>query len=92
VLRDDDVGGGEIKTTITFMVSGVSEENTFGGPRCQFVGGFGKEIRIAGTTEYTQVLIGGATPWRVKYGLVVLIALVGRRFSRYVTVWSPSTQ
>jgi hypothetical protein len=34
VLRDDDVGGHEIKTLVTFVVSGVSEENTFGEPRC----------------------------------------------------------
>jgi hypothetical protein len=40
------------------MVSGVSEENTSVGPRCQFVGGFGGEIRIADTTEHAQVLIG----------------------------------
>jgi hypothetical protein len=92
VSGDDNVVGGEIKTPITFVVSGVSEENTSGGPRCQFVSGFGGEIRIAGTTEHAQLLIGGATPWRAKYGLVVLIALVGRRFSRYVAVWSPSTQ
>jgi hypothetical protein len=59
VLRDDDIIGGEIKTPITFVVSGVSEENTFGGPRCQFMGGFGGEIKIAGSTEHVQVLIGG---------------------------------
>jgi hypothetical protein len=40
-------------------VSGVSEENTSGGPGCQFVSGFGEEIRIAGTTKHAQVLIGG---------------------------------
>jgi hypothetical protein len=44
VSRDDDVVGGEIKTPVTFVVSGVSKENTFGGPRWQFVGGFGREI------------------------------------------------
>jgi hypothetical protein len=59
VSGDDDVVGGEIKTPITFVVSGVSKENTSGGPRCQFVSGFGGEIRIAGTTEHAQVLIGG---------------------------------
>jgi hypothetical protein len=62
VLRDNDVVGGEIKTPVTFVVSGLSEENIAGGPRCQFVGGFGGDIRIAGTTEHAQVLIGGATP------------------------------
>jgi hypothetical protein len=59
VSGDDNVVGGEIKTLITFVVNGVSEENTFGGPGCQFVSGFGGEIRIAGTTEQAQVLIGG---------------------------------
>jgi hypothetical protein len=50
--RDDDVIGGEIKTPVTFVVSGVSRGNTSGGPRYQFVGGFGGEIRIAGTTKH----------------------------------------
>jgi hypothetical protein len=31
---DDNVVGGEIDTPVTFMVSGVSEENTSGGPWC----------------------------------------------------------
>jgi transketolase N-terminal domain/subunit len=59
VSGDDNVVGGEIKTPITFVVSGVSEENTSGGPGCQFVSGFDGEIRIAGTTKHAQVLIGG---------------------------------
>jgi hypothetical protein len=59
VSGDDDVVGGEIKTPITFVVSGVSKENTSGGPGCQFVSGFDGVIRIAGTTEHVQVLIGG---------------------------------
>jgi hypothetical protein len=59
VSGDDDVVGGEIKTPITFVVNGVSKENTSGGPGCQFVSGFDGEIRIVGTTEHAQVLIGG---------------------------------
>jgi hypothetical protein len=59
MLGDDNVVGGEIKTPITFVVSGVSKENTSGGSGCQFVSGFGGEIKIAGTTEHAQVLIGG---------------------------------
>jgi hypothetical protein len=58
MLGNDDVGG-EIKTLVAFVISVVSEENTSGGLRCQFVSGFSGEIRIAGTTEHTQVLIGG---------------------------------
>jgi hypothetical protein len=34
MLGDDDVVSGEIKTPVTFVVSGVSEENTFGGSGC----------------------------------------------------------
>jgi hypothetical protein len=89
---DDYAVGGEIKMPKTFVVNGLSEESTSGGPGCHFVNNFGGEIRIVGTTEDAQVLIGGATPWMVKYELVVRITLVGMRFSRYVVVWSPSTQ
>jgi hypothetical protein len=46
VSGDDDVVGGEIKTPITFVVNGVSEENTSRGPECQFVSDFDREIRI----------------------------------------------
>jgi hypothetical protein len=59
VLGDDDVIGGKIETPVTFVVSGVSEKNTSSGPGCLFVSGFDGEIRIAGTTEHAQVLIGG---------------------------------
>jgi hypothetical protein len=59
VSGDDDVVGGEIKTPVTFVVSGVSEKNTSAGPGFQFVSDFGEEIWIAGTTEHAQVLIGG---------------------------------
>jgi hypothetical protein len=54
----DNIVGGEIKTPINFVVSGVFKENISGGPGCQFMSGFGREIRIAGTTEHAQVLIG----------------------------------
>jgi hypothetical protein len=59
VLGDDDVVGGEIKTPVTFMVSGVYEKNISGGTGCQFVSGFDEENRIASTTEHAQMLIGG---------------------------------
>jgi hypothetical protein len=59
VSGDDDVVGDEIKTPVAIVISGVFEENTSSGPRCQFVTGFGGEIRIAGVTEHAQVLIGG---------------------------------
>jgi hypothetical protein len=41
------------------VISEISEENASDGSGCQFVSGFGGEIRIAGTTKHMQVLIGG---------------------------------
>jgi hypothetical protein len=55
---DDDVVGGEIETLVAFVIDRVSEENTFGGLRCQFVSGLGKETGTAGATEHAQMLIG----------------------------------
>jgi hypothetical protein len=41
------------------VIDGVSEENTSGEPRCQFVSSFGREIGIVGATEHAQVFIRG---------------------------------
>jgi hypothetical protein len=59
VSRDDNIGGGEIKTPVTFVVSRVSEENASDRSGCQFVSAFDGEIRIADTSKHVQVLIGG---------------------------------
>jgi hypothetical protein len=59
VLGDDDIDGGEIETPVAFVIDKVSEENTSGGPGYQFVSGFGREVRIGGATEYTQMHIEG---------------------------------
>jgi hypothetical protein len=56
---DDDVIGGEIETPIAFVIGRVSEEDTFGGPGCQFMRCLGGEVGIAGATRHSQVLIGG---------------------------------
>jgi hypothetical protein len=93
VSRDDDVVGGEIKTSVTFVLSGVSEEDTSGGPGCQYVSGFGREIRITGTTEHAQVLIGGGDSMQDEVWTSRADRLfMGRWFSKYMVVWSPSTQ
>jgi hypothetical protein len=47
--RDDGVVGREIKALITFVINGVSEENTMSGPGGQFVGSLGREVGIANT-------------------------------------------
>jgi hypothetical protein len=55
----DDVVGGEIETSITFVISGVSEEDTTSGPGSQFVGSLCGKVGIANTAEHAQVLIWG---------------------------------
>jgi hypothetical protein len=72
VLGNDNIIGNEIETLVAFVSSIISEENTSGGLACQFVSGFGREIRIAGTTKYAQVLIGGgdSMEWEVWTGRV----------------------
>jgi hypothetical protein len=57
--RDDDVVVSKIKTSITFVVNDVSEKNISSGLGRQFVSGISGKIRITGTTEHAQVLIGG---------------------------------
>jgi hypothetical protein len=56
---DDDVIGGEIETLIVFVIGRVSEEDTSGGLRCQFMRCLGGEVGIVGATKHSQVLIGG---------------------------------
>jgi hypothetical protein len=57
--EDDDVIDGEIETPIAFVIGRVSEEDTSGGPGCQFMRCLGGEVGIAGATKHSQVLIGG---------------------------------
>jgi hypothetical protein len=56
--EDDDVIGGEIETPIAFVISGLSEEGTSGGPGCQFIRCLGRKVGISGATKHLQVLIG----------------------------------
>jgi hypothetical protein len=57
VSEDDDGVGGEIKTSVAFVINVISEENTPGGHGCQFVSGFHGEIGIVGAIKHVQVLI-----------------------------------
>jgi hypothetical protein len=56
---DEDAVGREIEMPITFLISGVSEEDTMSGPAGQFVGNLCREVGIANTTKQSQVLISG---------------------------------
>jgi hypothetical protein len=55
--RDDDVISGEIEILITFVISGVSEEDTTCGLEGQFVCILCGEVGIANVAKHAQVLM-----------------------------------
>jgi hypothetical protein len=53
MLRDDQAVCGEIKATIAFVIRGVAKEDTSGGPRGEFVGRGGGNVRVTRVAEDT---------------------------------------
>jgi hypothetical protein len=60
--RDDDPVGGPVKATIAFVVRRITEEDTQGGARSEFIESSGGEVGVASTLKDTEVLIGGWRP------------------------------
>jgi hypothetical protein len=58
VTRDDDAVGGEVQTLIPLVVRGVAEEEAASGARRELVRGGSGSVRVAGTTEHAQVVVG----------------------------------
>jgi hypothetical protein len=58
VTRDDDAVGGEVQAPIPLVVRGVAEEEAASGARRKLVRGGSGSVRIAGTAEHAQVVIG----------------------------------
>jgi hypothetical protein len=58
VTRDDDAVGGEVQTPIPLVVRGVAEEEAASGARRKLVRGGSGSVRVAGTSEHAQVVIG----------------------------------
>jgi hypothetical protein len=58
VTRDDDVVGGEVQTPIPLVVRGVAEKEAASGARRKLVRGGSRSVRVAGTAEHTEVVIG----------------------------------
>lgn len=90
-MEDNDAVGRDIKTLVSLMVKRVSEEDTPSETRCKFVGSNRGKVGIASATKNTKVFIGGGVPNRATWGHEALMVFVGRQFSKYVTVWRPST-
>ena len=55
--RNNDSVGREVKAALSFMVSGVAQEDAQGGARGEFVGGCGRQVGIAFATEDSKVRI-----------------------------------
>lgn len=49
----------EIKTSVSFMMSGIAPENTEGRPKGEFVGGCSRQVRITGGARNAEVIVGG---------------------------------
>jgi hypothetical protein len=75
---DDDVIGGEIKTLMVFVIGRVFEEDTSGGPGCQFMRCLGGEVVIAGAIEHSQMLIGGGDIMESDIGVGFIYHLAGK--------------
>ena len=65
--RNNDSDGREVKAAVSFMVSGVAQEDAQGGVRGEFVGGCGRQVGIAFATEDSKVTIRWGSP---KEGMV----------------------
>ena len=65
VSGDDYLVGRHVKTAVSFVVSRVAKENTQGRSRSEFVGGCGRQVRIAFVAEDPEVCQGGQdAAWR----------------------------
>jgi hypothetical protein len=58
VTRDDDAVGGEVQTPIPLVVRGVAEEEAASESRRKLVRGGSGSVRVAGTAEHAQVVVG----------------------------------
>lgn len=67
VARDEKTAGVEVEARISFLRGRVTEEETRGGTRREFMGGGGRDIRIAQATEDMEVRVGG---WRAIKGFM----------------------
>ena len=56
---DDHSVGREIEAAVSFVVSGVSQEDTQGGSGREFVGGSGRQVGIKFAPKDANVVIGG---------------------------------
>jgi hypothetical protein len=58
VTRDDDAVGGEVQAPIPLVVRRVAEEEAASGARRKLVRGGSGNVRVAGTAEHAQVVVG----------------------------------
>jgi hypothetical protein len=58
VTRDDDAVGGEVQAPIPLVVRGVAEEEASSGASRKLIRGSSGSVRVAGTTEHAQVVVG----------------------------------
>jgi hypothetical protein len=92
VTIDDDAVGGEVQTSIALVVRGVAEEEATSGARRKLVRCGSRSVRVAGTTEHTEVVTGRGCAVQGEVGVGWLVAFEGRRLRRCVAVCRASAQ
>jgi hypothetical protein len=92
MTRDDDAVGAEVQTLIPLVVRGVAEEETASGARRKLVRGGSRSVRVAGTAEHAQVVIGRGCAIQGKVRCRVAHRLRGKTLRRWVAVCRASAQ
>jgi hypothetical protein len=55
----EDTIGLKVEAAVSFMVGGITKKDAQGGSRCKFVGGCGREVRIASAAKNTKMVVLG---------------------------------
>jgi hypothetical protein len=92
VTGDDDAMGGEIKTMIPLVVRRVAKEEAASGAWRQLMGSRSGSVRVAGTSEHAEVVVGGDCAVQGEVGGGVVTAFDGRQLRRWVAVCRASAQ
>jgi hypothetical protein len=82
VTRDDNAVGGEVQKSIPLVVWGVAKEDAAGGARRKLMRGGSGSVRVAGTAEHAEVVVGGGCAVQDEVGSGVSHRLRGKTIEK----------
>jgi hypothetical protein len=68
VSRDDNPVRQQIKTPVPLVIGGIAKKDAKGGPRRELVRRCGGQVRVASTTEHTEMRVGWVGSVQVEEG------------------------